>query len=397
MSTDATLLIESDDPTTSKAVYPNWKYGDSWSKLEKLVAENYADSGKPIEGAPEGWETVEGQEHRVIVNYLPNATTLISREFYLQLAELQAENLHCKIHVHGLYSTRINFAMGFAACDVDVRTDAAMSTVILPNGKKAHLDEFDPVENEYWCRLIGMNYKDLQVPRNRCIWNMRSFSWMSKYFTENVKFNVTGFQHIDPEQPFLKRKENGRVFTKNKLIPLPTDRFYCNTCSLQTKCKLFRVGMVCSVPGSEPEDLIKLVGSRDPEKLRQSMSTMMEIEAHRIKEARQSETTAGKLDPEVTKMLDRIFIHARDLLKLTDPKLRPVGAPGLNPGEVVPSLTGTPAQVTAGVITYMKELGVPQEQISPQTVMDIMTSPGEDLKEKIESAVATLRALPSGS
>jgi hypothetical protein len=370
-----------------EANFPVWKYGESWAELEKMVTSEW------MPDVPEEWNPVSGQPRRVVITYCPELNSEMGKQFFYELADLQAENPDTIIHVHGLYSYRGSFGLGFKASDVDVRTSAAKGKVLLPNGKVVEWERLH--DQKYWCGLMGFDPRELTLPRNRCVWNIRSALWAGEHFADDMKFQHKGFWEIDPDQP-LTRKPSRRNFLK-LVKPLPSDNFFCNVCSLQASCKLFRVGAVCAVPGSEPADLVKLFESREPEQIRKGMSAILQVEARRVQDARQAETDKEEISPEVTRMLDRIFSHAERLLKVTDPKLLPahVQAPGA--GETFNWDSASPAQLAKYVTNRLQELGVPKEEITTQIIMDVINAPGDNPGEKIEAAASTLRALGSGS
>lgn len=389
-------LINPDNPIKNpEAVFPVWKYGEPWHELEELAANPIGLSEKACddESLPGEWRPRYGQSHRVIISYTPMATTNIGRGFFRSLAELQSEYPDCKIHVHGVYSFRVNFGLEFASVDFEPRSIAAKGGVVLPNGK--HIDIEDLHEYAHWIEMLGFHVRDMKVPRNRCIYNLRSAKWASEHFRENLKFKYKGFERIDPDDPLLNikgLKRNKSVFVK-RVVPQPDDKFLCNVCSLKSYCKYYRVGAVCSVPDSEPAQLALFFKTRDSDQILEGMKQLLEIEATRIKDARQAETDNEEINPEVTRMLNNIFVHAEKFVKLIDPSLR-------TPGAVVTSNTlnltagMTPQAMAAKVIEYLVGQGIPRGEITSDMVMHIIDSPGDNLEQKAIEAATVLRVNP---
>jgi hypothetical protein len=378
------------------AVFPVWKYGDPFSDLEELVANPVGLNEKKCgvwSGQVEGFQPIYGQPHIVVCTYMPNGKESQAKKFYRVLADLQEDYPDCMIHVHGLYTYNILFGLGYTSVDIEARTDAAKSRIRLPNGLIVRTDEeFELKDNKHWVELMGFKIKEMETPRNRCLYNIKTALWAADNFRENLKFQHKGFIHLDPDDPTEKKDSRPRSVFVRRVVPLPDDKYFCNVCSLKNSCKFFRVGAVCSVPNSKPAPLAHFFKTRDSEQILEGMNHLLQIEAERITAARQDETANDRLNPETTKMLDKMFNHVERFAKLVDPNLR-------NPGNQTTNQTlilngNTPQELASQVMRMLVAQGIPASEITPEMVMEIIEAPGDDINQKAIDASAVIRAEP---
>lgn len=383
------------------AVYPQWRYGEDLDKLEKFVLDPVVNRPDDLSWQDNLWmpemRPVEGQEHRVVVSNLPATNNPLVRQFLGILLEIQEENPDCIIHLHGLYAYRVMFGMGFAATDMDARTDAAHGVVRLPSGRKIQHTEARKHEN--WVNLLGFRSSDLKVPRNRCIFNLKSAQWAGKYFMENVRF-VTKRREgdsFDPDDPFSDPLEDDEIMMRRGVRAKKADKWICDNCSLQNTCKLYREGAVCAVPDSEPIELVQFAGTRDSETIIDRLGHLLAAQETRLNKAMQDEAVAGKLDPEVTKLVAMIFDRGVKLAKLVNPAL---AAPKLqftlNQNKNVIEASN-PQQLMAAVTQELAARGIPMSAITPEMVMAVIAVPEEQRGHMIEAQVQAARGLGSGA
>lgn len=376
---------ESHTLAAPKAVYPTWRYGEDFDALEDLVQ-------KPA-GANEEWcndlsipadeRPVLGQEHRVVITDLPVATSGPGRRILRLLHELQQDYFDCIIHIHGLYSFRALFAHEYGAVDVEPRILAKKGKVTLGSGKEITYEQAARLPQ--WVGLNGMHAADLMVPRNRCIFNMKSALWAAENFRENVTFKSrAGYHPVDPDNPVALAPTTGAVRTSSRPI-LSTDKITCDTCSLANHCKYFRVGEVCSVPDSEMSALARMFKTRDADQIIDGLTNVLAVQADRLSRGVEDEEEYGELDPEVTKIVNSLMTHGNKLAKLINPALNQpqvgvfVGAGGQ--AAVVPD----PKQVTANIVRELEAQGIPRNKITPDMVLRVLSGGAEQQSIEVQS------------
>ena len=347
-----------------KAVYPTWEYGENFNVLEEMVSSPIGfDADACSAAVPLDERPVVGQPHRVVVTSLPNAQLGANRPFYRNLRELQEEYPDCILLLHGSYSYRVMFGMGFGAADVDPRTDAANGKVNLPNGKT--LAYARTVGQLQWVNLLGMSVTDLKVPSERCVFNIKSAIWAGDHFTENLKVKTRGSVTADPDAPMTLIPVTSSFRSDKRVEAQEGDMIECDSCSLSDTCKLYREGAVCSVQGTEGNALAKMFQSRDSSKIIDGLGTVLAAQTNRLQRGMESEEEFGELDSEVTKMMNSIFGNGIKLAKLVDPTLsKPLVQ--INNGKVSAVAGSSPKELGAAVIAELERQGFTRDQITPQ-------------------------------
>jgi hypothetical protein len=361
-------------PLSPLAVYPTWSYGQPSALLEDLMANPVGqdqdacfDLDVPVDERP-----VWGQKHVVVVAEGPEggASTNMGRKFYRWLAELQQDYPECELMVHGLYTFRFMFGLGFAAVDYDPRTDAQKGKVVLANGSIVPYERAQ--QNPKWLSAVGMSFKDIEVPRNRCIFNIRTALWAGENYDKvhNFKIDRTGHK-VDAITPKIELKPDG---TKHYLTNLRKrkqegDYIACDSCSLRTQCKYEREGAVCSVPNSEGSKLARYFRTRDSQMIVDGLSEIVAMGATRVEAAMEDEEFTG-LDPQVTSMLNSLFSQGVQLAKLIDPTLRssPKVAVQVNGATSVGIEQGNQKAIIAGVVRQFELEGIPRDKITPEMI-----------------------------
>lgn len=370
-----TLEIDPEhDMEHPKSIFPTWEYGKNASDLEEMVS-----------------HPVLGQEHRVVIIRPPAANANIGRAFYRILAETQDEYPECIIHVHGLYSYRLMFAPWFRSVDFEPRTLAAKGKVTLPTGKEVKYER--TFDESHWVTLLGMRPVDLRIPRNRCIYNIKSAMWASEHFKEAVKIKTKGFTHVDPDDPIKRVVENRSIFL-HRVQPRQGDKFLCNLCSLQTVCKYFREGAVCIVPESEPVELARFFKTRDSDTIIDGLGTLLAAETRRLEKAivkEEQEFAKEGLDPKITKIVQGLFDRGVKLAKLVNPSLAAAGAAKITQTNLTQINASNPQAIMAGIVATFSAMGIPREEITPEMVMKMFDTPSEDYQQKAIEVAATER------
>lgn len=360
--------------TGPKAVYPTWEYGQNLSLLEEMMA-----------NPPENYE------HRIVITDTPMAHTGIGRKFFQVLRELQGDYQDCILHIHGLYSFRVMFGLGYGSVDTEPRTLAKKGRVTLPNGKEVTFER--AAEEPQWVTLLGLQPSDLRVPRMRCIYNILSAGWASQHFLDNVKFKHKGFTHIDPDDPTKRVTQNARTFTRNKLPVQEGDKFLCTACSLQSSCKYYRDGAVCAVPDTEPQELHAMFGTRDADTIINGLNTLLTMESRRyVKAVDAEDIEEDGLDGETTKLAKNLFDAGTKLAKLINPNLENPQRPGHISFTQINTGGATPASAMAAVFAELENRGVPREQITKELVMNLLSVPEEKRTHAIEAAAVEVKS-----
>jgi hypothetical protein len=360
------------------AVFPTWDYAeDDMSILEQMIANPMGqDHAACAARLPPDEKPVLGQEHRVFITNLPASSLNLTKNLLRHIRELteEYEHLNPKIHLHATYAYTLMFSMGFYSTDIDPRTDAQKGKIILPPGKVIKFEA--AAQNAHWVNLLDMTPPELKIPRNRCIFNIKSGLWAGQYWTKNLTFKTVGKTDLDPRDKVLKSAPGARVVlgnsTQNK--PQPGDQIACNSCSLQTHCKYFRTDAVCSIPETEMSELAKYFNSRDSSRIIDGMGQILGAAAARLERGIELEEDFGELDPEVTKMMNMILNQGRNLAKLIDPSL---------------------AKPTLSLTVNQGGSGQPQSarQVTSQVVRAILDeNPGMEVKDVTADMVGNMLA-----
>lgn len=366
------------DLDNPKAVYPTWAYGEDAGLLEELCKANVglmtqhcSDMSVAKDERP-----VFGQEHRVVVTDIPPTNTGPGRRFAKWLKELQEDYPECKIHVHGLYSYQIAFGFGFRSADMEARTLAAKGKVMVPAGREMKWEAV--AKNPQWVTVLGFKPVDLGIPRNRCMYNIKSALWAGENYIKLYKFKTAGDVALDVATPDTEYKSpQTQSITSSNLgmVPKNGDQFACDTCSLQMECKYSRAGAVCSVPGAEPTDLANYFKTRDSSLIIDGLGTLLAAQTRRLQQGMQDEEEFGDLNPEVTKMMNQLFTNGVKLAQLVDPNLRGGTKVQVNVGQGGAAQVNmtTPQQLMGAAVRELEARGIRREDITPAMIEGMLT------------------------
>ena len=362
-----------DRPT---AVYPTWTYGDDAAMLEELVAKPVGEDADicNMTGVAPDELPVFGQEHRVLITGIPPSHHGPGRKFLRYLKELQEDYPNCIIHLHGVYAWRVAFGLGFGAADVQPREAASKGKVHLPSGSEVPFERVS--DKPQWVTALGFKPKDLEVPRNRCMYNIRSAVWAGENYEALFNFRVRSSEPVDSSVPAIDYKA---PITKKGTSPKKAetgDRYVCNSCSLSKDCKYFREGAVCSVPGAEPTELARFFKTRDSGMIIDGLTSVLMSGARRLEEGWQEERIMGERDTHVTKMQGQVFDQGVKLAKLLDPALRGGARVQVNVGggSAVQVNNGSPNTAIGAVMRELQKQGIPLESITPEMIQGVFES-----------------------
>lgn len=258
--------------------------------------------------------------------------------------------------------------------------DASKGRVVLPNGKNVPRENL--LKYRDWVKLLDYEIETLSAPRERCMFNIRSAQWAGQYYMENVKFRKSGKKELSPMGPPPRQQEGGS-WKSTLQKPVDSDMVHCDSCTLASTCKYYREGMVCSVPGSVPSSFVKKFGTRDPDTIIDGLSKLLEVQAGRVQDAVEEESTFEEINPEVTKMINSLFANGEKLAKLLKPEL---GGKGTQVGVFVQNgravTAGSPNQLLAGVVNELEAQGIPRDQITPEMIKRVLDGDTEEARQR---------------
>ncbi len=357
------------------AVYPTWVYGEDVRVLEEWLANPVGDDEAACGDktlAPDV-RPVFGQEHRVVVTDVPPANAPAIKNFYKTLADMQADYPDAIIHVHGLYSFNIAFGNTFGSVDMDPRPLAKMGKVNLPNGRQVLYEK--TANTPQWVEVVGFNTTELAVPRNRCMFNMRSAQWAAVHYQENLRFRVRGGDGpVDSTSPTATAVVPVTLSSKSTALKATVgDKFLCDTCSLADTCKYFRDGSVCSLPDTDAARLSRHFNTRNSDHIIDGLGVLMEEQAKRLAMGRRIEDEDGELHPEVSRIIGNMFDKGVALAKLVDPSLRAGPLVGINVGGPAQVAAGGTAQELASTaVAELEKRGYTREQITAPLIEAVL-------------------------
>lgn len=358
-----------DKPT---AVYPTWSYGEDSIILEDMIANPLGEDTEACndKSVRPDERPVFGQEHRVIVTETPPSHTGSGRAFLRYLKELQEEYPKCIIHFHGTYSWKTAFGLGFGAADVEPRAAAQKGRVHMPSGRIMLYERV--VANPQWAAALGFKPNDLAVPRNRCMFNIKSAVWAGSNFLELYKFRTNSngpADHTSSDEDFVPSETKSHMSSPKKVQE--GDKMLCDVCSLQNNCKYFRDGAVCTVPGAEPVRLARMFNTRNADDIIDGLSLIASAGANRLERSMEVEQSLGDVDPEVSKLMGQVFDQGVKLAKLVDPARFSTGAKvsvQVGPGGTASVQDANPRQLVASVIQELVRQGHPRDQITQEMI-----------------------------
>lgn len=388
-SLGATHYVSGDKLGSPTAVYPVYRATQPTKLLEHYLNNPVGqdrslcfDLGIKTEVRP-----VWDQEHRVVVTDIPNLSTTEGKNFIYYLAELQDQFPEVIIHINGVNGFKTLFGMGFAASDCNPRHTAAGLRLALPSGLEA-APEWVAARAPHYFEMFDYSPSEIKTPKQCCIYNIRSAIWASAHYEEEVRYmvrkglrdtrvlmNYPGRAEAEDYSVRLPRMTKGYLIGKQK--PKQGDKFACNFCSLQLQCKLFRVGAVCSVPGSEPIPLSKFFGTRDSGKIIDGLAMIVQGQANRLEEAMKAEKTEKGLDPEISKELTRTFQNGVKLAQLIDPNLRTGAKVQVNVnGGTNAQIVGQANEqdIVGKVIRELELQGIKREEITTQMLENALAA-----------------------
>jgi hypothetical protein len=287
----------------------------------------------------------------------------------------------------------MGFGMGFAAADMEPRTAAAKGKLMLPGGGESSVDALQGKAD--WITTMGMTLGQMDVPRNRCIYNIKSAVWAGENLDKLYnRARTKTSQPVDittPDRAFVPPK--GLAISR-KAQAQDGDKVICSSCTLSLQCMSYREGEVCSLPDGGAGELAKFFGTRDSQSIVDGLAVLMQMGARRLETAASNEEFMSEVDPAVTKMINNLFSQGVTLAKLIDPSLRGGGVKvqvGVVNGTATATVTAAnnPNELVGNVMRTLEQKGIPRDKITPELVMATlqgMANP-ENAHRAIESTV----------
>ena len=384
---DRTVLYDQDHLRSPAAVFPTWSARHQpISDLIALMKRPWADREWPETNAVDQ-RSVPDQKHWIFITDLPNMNHSVNRDFMADLSEFQREHDEVTFFIHGLYSFGVTFGNRFKAMDFDARYTAANGRITLPAGQLVEPSRLRG--NTYWVQMMGFDLHDMIVPRNRCMYNIKSALFAGTYYNTLFRFAIGKRQRnvpIDSQLAEIYIKENSLIFTK-RLVARPGDRVVCDDCSLWLSCKYYREGAVCAVPESEMSKVGDLFGTRSAENIKKALTRLVQANVDRIERGMRAEATpypeghedAGvekPVDPALNKLMGDTFAMGHKLLMIEDPTQRP-GKPAVNVNvnggnQAVAITSGDDQVLVSQVYTMLESRGYQRDQITEEMVRDAL-------------------------
>lgn len=358
------------------AVYPVWEYGDELDLLEEMLAqpagqnvEACGDKDTPVEERP-----VANQEHIVVITKLPNASTGPGRRFMRQLKEIHEDYPEATLHIHGLQGFRVLFGMKFGSGDFDPTEITPKDSVVIPAGTSIPHQQL--IRHPQWVRVLGFNPVDLQVPRNRVIFNIKSAVWAAKYWEDQIAPKTQSNAEPDttsPDAAYYPPTVGRGTITARK--GAPGDKVVCNECSLAITCKFFRTDSICTVPKTETQKLSAFFGTRNADDIIDGLDALVKKNAERLDDALDTERAFGDINPETGKQIGQLFDQGVKLAKLLDPALRagPKVQVNVGQGGQASVQVGDTRQLVAQAYRELEAQGIPRDQITPAMIEAVLT------------------------
>ena len=380
-----------DDIKEPLAVYPVFTYGEDIEILEDICQRNIGDDPKYTEDKNLTYDTrpIAGQKHKIFMLEIPNLSTNIGRAYIRKLKEINEDYPGVEFHISGTVSFKTMFGMGFASGDFNPFPQARGGHIVLPQGRAIRWERAKA--NPHWSLMLGFKPIDLSIPRNRCMYNIRSAMWAAEHWHEQTKFDVRPGNPVDPAAI-----EHNAPVRKSHIIghhpPKPGDKIACDSCSLIDNCTYYREGAVCSVPHSETSKLAKMFNTRDSESIITGLGKLLEVQVGRLEKGQAEEEFYGELSPEVSKIIQSLFSNGVKLAKLANPSLNsPSVAIGINTGGGAASIVAgaNPKQLVASIVQGLTNQGIPLENITSEMIETVLqgASSKQNLTPNMQQAI----------
>ncbi len=367
-----------------KAVYPTWDFSDGWDALEKYCKEPVGEDMAlcfDLE-IPSDFRPVWGQPHKVVIFAPPNIRSKTGGAELGRLMSMKRKYPDVEFIMHDTASYRIMFSSGLHHSTFDPYQTARKGSVILPMGSVYAQKDWD--KNRKWIHMLGFSVQALagdDALLDRLLYNIESVQWAEENFNKNVEFFIRATEGLDHKTKrgkyeIAESKEawlTGANMT-TRLVLGPNDGYVCDDCSIATKCKFFREGMVCGVAKGKTGDLTKAFGTRDAGVIIDGLVKLTHIQAERVEADLEAEEESGERQMETDRRIKDLMDSGIKVAKLINPNLNGRGV------EVNIGVLGqanvlaqqTPQQLMANAVRALEQQGVPREEITPNMIRGLL-------------------------
>lgn len=375
-------------------VYPIWSAKrHSLDRLQEAL--DGFEIGRPVGrffGDAVDMTILEGQEMRVLVKNPPvhNAPW---NDYFADLSRYKRAYPDVTFHIHGGKNLSRTLGTGVDVFDHPVRTRwvDGLPKVILPNGRETDVDGRFDKDAKMWSSYIGLRLSDVydgrhidDVGRKAYEFSLRSIKWACSNY-EKVWTPGTGglatdedFDHESPDtewQPIQDLKRMPKFIQRERF-----DMWLCDVCSLALSCPYSRPGAVCIVDDSETSELAKKFRSRKSTDIIDGLGSLLDANVKRLNRGMEAEVAnEGRIDPNVTKLVDSIFDRGVQLAKMVDPLMASQMSAGtkvnvgvITPGSATRVAAATPQELMAGVVKMLESEGISLDDATPDDVERIL-------------------------
>jgi hypothetical protein len=386
--------------------FPSWSAkDDTFPALERLCR-NYPEPGDEVghffymEDKPS--LAVDGQPKVILVRNPPQ-NRFEWQQMMSFVTDMKRDHPEIIFHLHGGKSLSRTMGISIDAFDHPVTLSWRDNSpeLLLPNGRGLFVDSVEPKFN-HWARLIGESLPAIsrlterpELARAAYRFNLKSLIWAHRNQDKLYAFNradpdgeVDAESSDDDWKPIL-------TDYRPKMIEV-TDRWLCDTCTINDRCPYSRAGAICVVEGTEAHKLSEKFKSRKASDIIDGLSTLLSANTERLEKAMVSEeevaqlTGKFQLSPQVTTLANAVFDRGIQMARLLDPQVAGqmshsrtnIGIVNANAGALAQA---TPQQLMAGVAAKLQEFGIRLEDATMEQVEAVMNGDDPPIRLAIES------------
>lgn len=380
----AVVNAETRDREKPVAVYPTWHISDGLDMLERYCKKPVGEDMKLCfdDEIPQQFRPVWKQPHKVVIFAPPDIRNKTGGAELGRIMSIKKKYPEVEFIVHDTASYRIMFSSGLHHATFDPYQTARKGSIILPSGYANHRNEWQ--RNSKWIHMLGFNIPALDgddALLDRLLYNIESVHWASENFNKNVEFFIRATEGLSNKSKrgkyeIAESKEawltSARMRTR--LVLGPDDGYVCDDCSIATKCKFFREGMVCGVAKGKTGELTKAFKTRDAGVIIDGLTKLTGIMAERVEADLEDEEESGERRLETDRRIKDLMESGIKVAKLINPNLNGRGVEVnigvLGQANVVAQQT--PQQLMANAVRALEEQGVPRNEITPNMIRGLL-------------------------
>lgn len=365
------------------AVYPTWSgKGDTWKDLVDLIEYPHGENEALCsdQSTPSSLRPVLGQKHRIVIHNSPAPTSGTGKDFWVTVAQVQADYPHVELFINGTSSFATLFGLKFKTVDFGLSDAGDINQIfVMPNGVRVKMQEdgADKLRQfEDWVRLLGFTPDEIISNQNmRFAYRIRAAKWAAKYWSANFRFftehkNLVP-DDVDASDDDYKPKQTNSINLRRGVFTLrEADKILCNRCRIQAGCRFYRADSICGLKESEMADLEKYFDSRNASRIIDGLAHILRLQGRRAETALENEVKSGEVNPDVDRQLNSMFANGVKLAKLIDPTLAGPGTKvqvNVGTGGSIESVSmSNPKEMVAGIVSALEAQGIRREDITPQ-------------------------------